>query len=89
MTREFSLAHFTLLDRPPPELARVAARAGYDFIGLRLIPLDRPGEPRYPLAEDRQLRAETRRAQCAGRRSSDAGRPSAAGAGAAAASRKV
>jgi sugar phosphate isomerase/epimerase len=62
MTREFSLAHFTLLDCPPPELARIAAAAGYDYIGLRLIPLDRPGEPRYALSDDRALLRETRRA---------------------------
>jgi sugar phosphate isomerase/epimerase len=59
MTREFSLAHFTLLDCPPPEFVRIAATAGYDFAGLRLIPVDRPGEPRYVLAENRALRRET------------------------------
>jgi sugar phosphate isomerase/epimerase len=62
MTRQFSLAHFTLFDCPPPEFARIAAEAGYDFIGLRVIPIDRPGEPRYLLAEDGKLRQETKRA---------------------------
>ena len=62
MTRQFSLAHFTLFDCPPPELARIASQAGYDFIGLRVIPIDRPGEPRYLLAEDGRLRKETKRA---------------------------
>lgn len=62
MKREFSLAHFTLLDCPPPELATIAAGAGYDYIGLRLIPLERPGEPRYLLSEDRAMLRETRQA---------------------------
>jgi len=62
MNRQFSLAHFTLFGCPPPELARTASHAGYDFIGLRVIPIDRPGEPRYQLAEDHKLRRETKRA---------------------------
>jgi sugar phosphate isomerase/epimerase len=62
MTRQFSLAHFTLFECAPPELARIASQAGYDFIGLRVIPIDRPGEPRYQLAEDGRLRRETKQA---------------------------
>jgi sugar phosphate isomerase/epimerase len=62
MTRQFSFAHFTLFDCPPPEFARIASQTGYDFIGLRVIPIDRPGEPRYHLAEDGRLRQETKRA---------------------------
>jgi sugar phosphate isomerase/epimerase len=62
MGREFSLAHFTLIDCPPPAFAVIAARAGYDYVGLRIIPFDRPGEPRYLLGEDRTLFRETKQA---------------------------
>ena len=58
--RRFSLAHLTLLDVPPPELVRIAARAGYDYVGLRTIPLGLPGEPRYELHTDRALFLETK-----------------------------
>ncbi len=44
-----SLAHASLLDLPPDELIRVAAATGYRMVGLRLIPIDRPGEPRHVL----------------------------------------
>ncbi len=32
----FSLAHLTVLNVPPPEMIRVAARTGYDCVGLRM-----------------------------------------------------
>lgn len=57
-----SLAHFTLLDCPPPQLVELAARAGYDFVGLRLIPMDRPGEPQYDLSGNAALARDTRHA---------------------------
>jgi sugar phosphate isomerase/epimerase len=44
-----SLAHATLLDLPPYDLIRVAALTGYRMVGLRLIPIDRPGEPHHAL----------------------------------------
>ena len=62
MSGQFSLAHFSLFECPPPDLAHIAARAGYDFIGLRVIPIDRPGEPRYRLAGDGTLRRATKQA---------------------------
>ena len=55
-TRKFSLAHLTLLAAPPPELIRIAARTGYDFVGLRLIPLGLPGEVAYVPHEDAMMR---------------------------------
>ena len=55
-TRRFSLAHLTLLDVPPPELIRIAARTGYDFVGLRLIPLGLPGEVAYTPHTDAVMR---------------------------------
>lgn len=60
--RTFSLAHLTLLDVPPPELVRIAAAAGYDYVGLRTIPLRLPGEPRYELHADRELFRATKSA---------------------------
>jgi sugar phosphate isomerase/epimerase len=60
--RKFSLAHLTILEASPPELIRIAARTGYDFVGLRLIPLGLPGEPRYAPHEDVVMRREIKAA---------------------------
>jgi sugar phosphate isomerase/epimerase len=60
--RQFSLAHLTALECSPPELIRVAADVGYDFVGLRTMPLGLPGEPRYEMAADRRLFRETKAA---------------------------
>jgi sugar phosphate isomerase/epimerase len=60
--RKFSLAHLTILDVPPPELVRVAAAAGYDYVGLRTIPLHLSGEPVYELHADPVLFRETKAA---------------------------
>jgi sugar phosphate isomerase/epimerase len=58
---DFSLAHLTAIALPPPELIRVAARAGYRTVGLRLIAVtaDSPG---YPLMSDPMLMRETKAA---------------------------
>jgi sugar phosphate isomerase/epimerase len=61
-TRKFSLAHLTILDAPPPELIRIAARTGYDYVGLRLIPLGLPGEVAYAPHEDAVLRHDIKAA---------------------------
>lgn len=58
----FSLAHLTMLSVPPPELVEVAARAGYQFVSLRPIPVGAPNEPLYPFGTDKELRARTRAA---------------------------
>lgn len=60
--RRFSLAHLTVLQAPPPELIRIAATAGYDYVGLRLIGLGLPGEPRHALHDNAALLRETRAA---------------------------
>lgn len=60
--RKFSLAHLTILDAPPPELIRIAARTGYDFVGLRLIPLGLPGEVAYAPHVDAVMRRDIERA---------------------------
>src|SRR3954454_23244478 len=61
MTPAFSLAHLTVLDLPPPEMVRVAARTGYTFVGLRLIAVT-DTTPGYPLMHDRAMMRATRAA---------------------------
>ena len=65
MTKQYSLAHLTVLKVPPPEMVHLAQRAGYDFISPRIIPIGSPGEPRYALAENKALLRETRSALAA------------------------
>ena len=59
MHRDLSLAHLTVLSLPPPEMVRVAARTGYQAVGLRLIAVteDSPG---YPLMDDPVMMRQTR-----------------------------
>lgn len=59
--RDLSLAHLTVLSLPPPEMIRVAARTGYQAVGLRLIAVteDSPG---YPLMNDAVMMRETKAA---------------------------
>ncbi|MET0660993.1 MAG: sugar phosphate isomerase/epimerase [Steroidobacteraceae bacterium] len=59
---QFSLAHLTALAYSPPELTEIAARAGYDFVSFRTIPLGLPGERVYALDKDRALFNQTRTA---------------------------
>jgi sugar phosphate isomerase/epimerase len=58
MRHEFSLAHLSALTLSPPEMADVAARVGYEYVGLRLAPVT-PNEPRYPLPYDEKMKRET------------------------------
>ena len=44
MKHLYSLVHLTNISCPPPEMIRVAARAGYDAVSLRTIPMGLPGE---------------------------------------------
>ena len=53
----YSLAHLTALDLPPAELIAVAARAGYQKVGLRLLPAS-PGGVAYPLMRDARALAD-------------------------------
>jgi sugar phosphate isomerase/epimerase len=57
----FSLAHLTVLDLPPPEMVRVAARTGYRSVGLRLIAAT-DTSPGYPLMRDTAMFRETKSA---------------------------
>ena len=60
--QQFSLAHLTALGCSPPELVRIAAAAGYDFVGLRTIPLRLPDEPRYEVHTNPDLYRQTKSA---------------------------
>lgn len=62
MTRQFSLAHLTVLGCAPPEMTYIAARAGYDFVSFRPIYMGLPGEPNYALAENREMLRQTKAA---------------------------
>ncbi len=55
----FSLAALTVLELSPPEMIDTAARAGYDGVGLRLIPAT-PEEHHFPLTGDPGLLRRTR-----------------------------
>ena len=57
---QYSLAQLTVLWASPPELVRLAASAGYDFVGLRLLEVT--GGDAWPLATDPQLMRETKAA---------------------------
>lgn len=63
--QEYSLAHLTLLSKSPPELIEIAARTGYAFVGLRLIPVGVPGEPLHRLDTNPALLRQTKAALCA------------------------
>src|ERR1700759_3348244 len=57
--RQFSLAHLTVIRLPPPQVIEVAARTGYDTVGLRLIG-GTEITPAYPLMHDRPLMRATK-----------------------------
>ncbi|MDX5434340.1 MAG: sugar phosphate isomerase/epimerase [Halomonas sp.] len=57
--RLYSLAALTVLELSPPEMIEVAAQAGFDAVGLRLIPATSE-EHHYPLASDAGLLRQTR-----------------------------
>ena len=58
MWHEFSLAHLSALTLSPPEMVQVASSCGYDYVGLRVMPVT-PNEAKYPLGQDRQMMQET------------------------------
>ena len=62
--RKFSLAHLTAIRLPPPQVIEVAARTGYDTVGLRLIGGSEI-TPAYPLMDDKQLMRATKAAMAA------------------------
>ena len=56
----YSLAQLTVLGASPPELIRIAAAAGYDHVGLRLLEVT--GGDAWPIATDAALMRETKAA---------------------------
>ncbi|MBM4763362.1 sugar phosphate isomerase/epimerase [Bacillus sp. B15-48] len=66
MTRQFSISYLTTLNVPPPEMIHIAARAGYDFVGLRTIAPADPkfsvSDPGYPLSKDKAMLRATKNA---------------------------
>lgn len=58
----YSLVHLTNIFCPPPQFIYVAAKAGYDAVSLRTIPLGLSGEKPYNLSQNPQLLRETKRA---------------------------
>lgn len=60
MKRPLGIAQLTLLETPPPEMIEIAAAAGADCVGIRLIPV-LPDTPFYPLMTDAALMRETLR----------------------------
>jgi sugar phosphate isomerase/epimerase len=62
-SRALSLAALTVIELPPPDIVVVAATAGYQHVGLRLIPAT-PDERSYPVIGDtpmvRELKARLR-----------------------------
>ncbi|MFV0491702.1 MAG: sugar phosphate isomerase/epimerase family protein [Pseudorhodobacter sp.] len=56
MTHVFSLAFLTAFDARPVEAVRIAALAGYQMVGLRILPAAVSGEGPYSLlTDDREL----------------------------------
>jgi sugar phosphate isomerase/epimerase len=60
VSRPIGLAPLTHLELSPPDMVTNAAEAGYDFLGLRLIPAT-PNEPHYDTRGDTPLIRETAR----------------------------
>lgn len=59
---QFGLAHLTVLGCPPPEMTRIAARAGYEYVGYRTIHMGLANEPNYDLSRNAALLRETKAA---------------------------
>ena len=58
VTPKLSLAHLTVIQASPPELVRIAASAGYDCVGLRLLEVT-PGDA-WPILREPTLLRETK-----------------------------
>ncbi|MGB0662111.1 MAG: sugar phosphate isomerase/epimerase family protein [Mangrovicoccus sp.] len=58
MGYRYSLAFLTVAELSPPDAVRVAAEAGFDHVGLRLLPSGTDGP--YPLLTDDALLRDTR-----------------------------
>lgn len=61
MNRSFSLSFLTIQEASAVEAVNIAAQAGYDFVGLRLLPAA-AGEPHYPIYDDASVLKEVQAA---------------------------
>ena len=61
MKMTYSLAYLTVNGCAPPEMTYIAARTGYDYVSLRLIPMGVPGEIPY-LPDDKEMIGKTKAA---------------------------
>jgi sugar phosphate isomerase/epimerase len=64
LTARFSLAHLTVLSLAPPQAIEVAARTGYQTVGLRLLRVAET-TPGYPLMDDKPMMRATKAAVAA------------------------
>ena len=55
MAKQYSLAYLTVSGCSPLEMIHIAARTGYDFVSLRLIPMGVPGEVPFRLDDREQI----------------------------------
>ena len=56
----YSLAHLTLIGATPAELVYIAARAGYDAVSPRFIPMHVAGEFKHsPIQKDQIIATKT------------------------------
>lgn len=62
MDRQFSLSPLTAIGCEPPELVYIAARAGYDFVSLRLLLMGMTGQPDFEAAEHKDMLREVKAA---------------------------
>lgn len=62
MKRRISLAYLTVPGVEPLQQIEMAARAGYDCVSLRTIPMGQAGEPQICLEKDPELRKNIRAA---------------------------
>lgn len=61
MSFQFSLAQLTVLKASPPEISRIAAECGYDYVSMRQIYMGLPEEPDYDLSKNKAMMRETKR----------------------------
>lgn len=59
MKHSYSLAHLTAMALPPVDLIDLAARTGYDYVGLRLSRVT-DAEPLYPIISSKTAMAATK-----------------------------
>lgn len=62
MAHPLSLAFLTTFELGPVEAVKTASAAGYDMVGLRILPAAATGEPDYPLLGDAVLLREVQAA---------------------------